>query len=99
MEEELNTDSQKGDNSRFPLEIWDRRAGGYERGRESGSLNILRESMLRWRRQKLTREFSQVLRRSSGTWKRVGSSRGIMEVDGEYVWIDWSRRVLPTKQT
>ena len=47
--------------------------------------------MLRWRSRKLTREFPQVLMRGSGTWKRVGSSQGIMEVAVEYVWIEVAR--------
>ena len=33
-------------------------------------------------------EFVQALMRSSGSWKRIGSSQGIREVAGEYVWIE-----------
>ena len=41
---------------------------GNMRDRERvGPLNVLRDSMLRWWGQKFTREFSQVLRQSSGT--------------------------------
>ena len=36
----------------------------------------------------MTNEFYQVLRRSSGSWKRVGSIKGIREVAGEYVCIE-----------
>ena len=57
-----------------------------ERSREG--LNIIRGIMLRLWRRKLTREFSQVLRRILVTRKRVGSSQGVMEVVGEYVWIE-----------
>ena len=39
----------------------------------------------------MTREFSQILRQSSGTWKQVGSSQGIWEVAGEYVRIEGAR--------
>ena len=60
-----------------PVEIWYMRACTYEGERESGAINILWESILRRRRRKLTREFSQVLRMSSGKWKRVGSSQSM----------------------
>ena len=87
-EKDLKTYDQKGDDSRVPVEMWDRRAWEYEGERESGALNVLCESMLIWWRRKLTREFYQVLRRILVTWKRVGSSQGFMEVVGEYVWIE-----------
>ena len=77
MEEELKTDAQKRYDSRVPVEIWDRRAWAYEGDRESGVLNVLRESILRWWRRKLTREFAQLLMQSSGTWKWVVLSQGI----------------------
>ena len=48
------------------------------------SLNILRESMIRWWRRKLTGEFSQSLRQSSDACKQVGSRQGIRGVAGEY---------------
>ena len=47
--------------------------------------------MLIWCGQKLTREFAQSLRQSSGSWKRVISSQGIIEVAGEYLWIQGAR--------
>ena len=68
--------------------MWDRRAWAYEGERDSGVLNVLQESMLRWWRRKLMIEFVQALMRSSGSWKRIGSSQGIREVAGEYVWIE-----------
>ena len=58
----------------------DRRAWAYDGEKESGALNLLWESMLRCWRHKLTREFAQVLRGVSGTWKRGGSSQGIRVV-------------------
>ena len=88
MEEEINTDSQKGDNLKVLVEMWDRRAWEYEIERDSGALNVLWESMLIWWRPNLTKSFSDVLRQSSGTWKRVGLSQGIREVVGKYVWIE-----------
>ena len=60
----------------------------YEVDKESGDLNTLWESMLRWWRRELTREFSQSFRRISGTWKWVGSCQGIRQVTGVYVWIE-----------
>ena len=74
---DLKKYAQKGDNSRVLVEMWDRRAWKYEGEIESGDLNVLRESMLILWRRKLNREFSQVLRRSSGTWNQVDSSQGI----------------------
>ena len=91
VEEELKTDSQEVDELRVPVEMWDMRAWAYEEERESGDLNILWESMLRWWRRKLKREFSQFLRRISGIWKWVGLSQGIREVAGEYVCIEEAR--------
>ena len=72
------------------VEMWDSRSCLYEGDRESEVLNVLRESMLRWRRRKLTIEFSEVLRRSSVSCKWVGSSQRIKDVVGEYVWIEGS---------
>ena len=92
VEEELNTDAQKGDDSRVPVGIWDRREWDYEGERESGDLKVLWESMPIWWRRKLTRGFYQVLRRSSGTRKQVDSSQGIREVEVEYVWIEGERK-------
>ena len=40
MEEDLKTDYQKGEDSRVPVELWDRRSRAYERERESGALNV-----------------------------------------------------------
>ena len=91
MEVELNKYSQKRDDLRIPVEMWDRSAWSYEGERESGALNVLQEIMLRWWRQKLTREFSQVLRPSLGSSNRVVSSQGIREVAGEYAWIEGAR--------
>ena len=88
VEEKIKIDSQKGDNIRVPVEIWDRRAWNYEGDRENGVLNIVWESMLRWCRRKLTREFPQDLRRSSYKLKQVGSCPGIRELAGEYVCIE-----------
>ena len=78
IERKLNIDAQKGDYSRVPVDMWYERACAYEGDRESGGLKVLRDSMLRWWSQKLTRESSQVLRRISGSWKRVGSSQRII---------------------
>ena len=82
MEEELKTYAQKGYDSRVLVEIWDRRSWSYEVDMESEALNVLQESMLRWWRRKLTREFAQVLRRILGSWKHMVSKRGIIEVVG-----------------
>ena len=81
MEEELKTYAQKGYESRVLVEIWDRRSWSYEVDMESEALNVLQESMLRWWRRKLTRELSQVIRRNLVSWKRLGYSRGIIEVE------------------
>ena len=48
LEEELKIDAQKRDDSRFPIEMWDRRAWDYKGDKESGALNVLWDSMLRW---------------------------------------------------
>ena len=57
MEEELNTDAQKGYYLKVLVEMWDRRAWEYEVERDSGALNVLWESILRWWRTNLTKEF------------------------------------------
>ena len=82
MEGELNTDAQKGYLLRVTVEMWESRAWSYEGDRESKARNVLQESMLRWWRRKLTREFAQVLRRILGSWKHMVSKRGIIEVVG-----------------
>ena len=55
VEEKLNIDAQKRDDSRVPIEICDRRAWSYEGEKEIGYINVLMDSMLRWWRRKLTR--------------------------------------------
>ena len=86
--EELNIDAQKGYDSSISVEMWYRRACEYEVERESGDLNILRESMLRWWRRKLTRNFSQLLMWGFGTCKCVGSSQVMRGVEGDYIFIE-----------
>ena len=54
MEEELKTDFQKGYDLRVLVEMWDRRVWAYEGERKRGALNVLWESILRWRKWKLT---------------------------------------------
>ena len=46
MEVELNKYSQKRDDLRIPVEMWDRSSWSYEGERESGALNLLWNSML-----------------------------------------------------
>ena len=69
MEGDLKIDDQKGDDPRVPVEMWDMRAWSYEGYMESKAPNVLRESVLIWWRQKLGREFAQLLRRSLGSRK------------------------------
>ena len=68
--------------------MWYGREWSYEGKRMSEMLNVLQEMMLIQWRQKLTIEFSQVIRRIFGSWKRVGFSQGIIYVVGEYVHIE-----------
>ena len=77
VEDKLKIDSKKGYGSRALVEMWDNRAWYYEGEKESGALNVLWESMLRWWRRKLTRKFSQVLRQSYGARKSMGSCKSI----------------------
>ena len=48
MEEKLQIDAQKGDYSRVPVEMWDRRTWNYGGEREYGALNVLKESIIIW---------------------------------------------------
>ena len=90
MDWEINKDAQKGYELRVPVEMWYKKVWAYEGDKESKALHVLRESMLTWWRRMLTREFAQVIRRSSGSQKHVGSIQRIREVAGEYVWIERS---------
>ena len=77
----------KGDGSRVTTDIWYRREWKYQGMGVSEALNIIWDGMLRCWRCKLMRYFCRVLRWSLLVWRSVGTSQGINELEGMYVWV------------
>ena len=85
--DEMSTDNPEGGYSRVPIYMWYRRAWIYQGIGVSEALNIIWEVMLRWRRRKLMRYYCRVLRWSLSVWRSVGTSQGVKELEGTYIWV------------
>ena len=85
--DEMNTYNPKGVDSRVPIDMCYRRAWTYQGVGVSKALNIIWEEIMRRRRRNLMRYFCRVLRWILEVRRSVGTSRGVKELEGMYVWL------------
>ena len=85
--DEMSTYNQKGDYSIVPLDMWYSRAWTYQGMIVSEALNIIWEGMLICQIRKLMRYFCWVLWCSLSVWRSFGTSLGVKESEGMYVWV------------